>query len=61
MQIDNRKDYIEPLLHAENSIKQFKDAMLNHNLDAAMTHIINALTDIKLVKNHIVLLQQQKG
>jgi len=61
MQIDNRKDYIEPLLHAENSIKQFKDAMLNQDLNAAMMHIINALTDIKLVKNHIVLLQQQKG
>jgi hypothetical protein len=60
MQIDTKKDYIESLLQAESNIKHFKDAMLNHNLDAAMTHIINALTDIKLVKNYIALLHQQK-
>lgn len=61
MQIDTKKDYVESLLRAESSIKHFKDAMLNQDLNAAMTHIINALTDIKLVKNHIALLQQQKG
>ena len=46
-------DYAHPMMMAENALRDAYDALLHHNIDGGIEHLLNAMVEVKMALNAV--------